>query len=78
MTMPRTRSNVAADGRLGRKERESTVLRALGELPAECRTPSGAVIALLRQGIDIPHSTIAQILLRLERRGVIRLERKRC
>jgi len=58
-----------ASRRLGQKERESTVMHAVGELPP--------VTALLRQGIGIPHSTVARILRRLEHRGVIHLQRKK-
>ena len=59
------------------QSREQVVLNAVCTLPAESLTPSAAVNALLRQGLDIPHSTLSQILRRLERRGVIRLGRKR-
>jgi hypothetical protein len=59
------------------RRREQAVLDAVSALPAESLTPSAAVTALLRQGLDIPHSTLAQILRRLERKGVIRLGRRR-
>jgi len=59
------------------RPRELAVLNAFARLPAECRTPSAAVLELMRQGLDMPHSTLAQILRRLERNGVIRLDRKR-
>jgi len=57
--------------------REQRVLDAVASLPEESRTPSAAVAELLRQGLDLPPSTIAQILLRLERKGVLQLGRKR-
>lgn len=57
--------------------REQRVLDAVASLPEESRTPSAAVAELLRQGVDLPPSTIAQILLRLERKGVLQLGRKR-
>ena len=57
--------------------REQRVLDAVASLPEESRTPSGAVAELLRQGLDLPPSTIAQILLRLERKGLLQLGRKR-
>ncbi|MDM0019452.1 hypothetical protein [Variovorax saccharolyticus] len=59
------------------RPRELAVLEAFGRLPAESRTPSAAVLALMRQGIDVPHSTLTQILQRLERKGLIHLDRKR-
>ena len=57
--------------------REQRVLDAVASLPEERRTPSAAVAELLRQGLDLPPSTIAQILLRLERKGLLQLGRKR-
>lgn len=57
--------------------REQRVLEAVALLPEKSRTPSAAVAELLRQGLDLPPSTIAQILLRLERKGVLQLGRKR-
>ena len=59
------------------QKREAAVLDAVASLPAESLTPNAAVTALLRQGLDIPHSTLAQILRKLERKGAIRLGRKR-
>lgn len=57
--------------------RELQVLDAVALLPEASRTPSAALAELLRQGLDLPPSTIAQILLRLERKGVLQLGRKR-
>ena len=59
------------------RPRELAVLEAFDRLPAECRTPSAAVLTLMRQGIDVPHSTLTQILQRLEHRGLIHMDRKR-
>ena len=59
------------------RKRELAVLSAVSELPTASRTPTAAATALVRQGIDIPYSSLAAILRRLERKGAIRLERKR-
>jgi hypothetical protein len=59
------------------RKRDQEILSAVSKLPEECRTPSTAVVELIRRGIDIPHSTLAQILRRLESRGLIHLDRKR-
>lgn len=59
------------------RARELTVLNAVSRLPPESLTPAAAMAALLRQGLALPPSTIAQILLRLERKGVLQLRRKR-
>lgn len=61
------------------RPRELTVLLALHALPEDTWTPNAAASALIRSGIDIPYSTLAGILRRLERRGTIQLQRKtRC
>ena len=70
-------ASVPAAQLLRLQKRELEVLNAFSRLPEECRAPSAAVLGILRQGVDIPHSSLAQILRRLERRGVIRLPRKR-
>ncbi|AMM24449.1 hypothetical protein [Variovorax sp. PAMC 28711] len=78
MTLPsKRRSAIAVSPKPATHARELAVLNAVAALPAESRTPSAAVTALLRQGFDIPYSTLAQMLRRLERQGAIRLERKR-
>lgn len=59
------------------QKREQEILDAFSKLPAEFRTPSAAVLELMRKGLDVPHSTLSQILRRLERRGAIHLDRKR-
>ncbi len=78
MTLPSKRRNaLIATSRPAPHEREQAVLNAVAALPAESRTPSAAVAALLRQGFDIPYSTLAQMLRRLERQGAIHLGRKK-
>ncbi len=78
MTIPTKRKNaIAVPAKPATHARELAVLNAVAALPVESRTPSAAVAALLRQGLDIPYSTLAQMLRRLERQGAIRLARKR-
>jgi len=59
------------------RKRELTVLSAVSALPQEIRSPTAVATALVRQGIDIPYSSLVAIMRRLERKGAIRLERKR-
>lgn len=77
MTKPNGRRDPIVEKRGRQQQRELAVLKAVATLPAACQTPNAAVFEILRQGIDIPHSTLAQILRRLERRGEISLARKR-
>ena len=78
MTIPsRKRKALADPPRPALPAREAAVLHAISALPAESRTPSAAVAALLRQGFDMPYSTLAEMLRRLERRGAIQLARKK-
>ena len=55
--------------------RETDVLKAVAELPAEIRTPKAAATELVRRGIGIPYSSLCEILRRLERKGALRLGR---
>ena len=57
--------------------RERRVLEAALALPCEGLTPSAAMAALVRQGLDLSPSTISYTLVCLERKGVLRLARKR-
>ncbi|WP_225784383.1 BlaI/MecI/CopY family transcriptional regulator [Xenophilus sp. Marseille-Q4582] len=57
--------------------RERQVLEAALALPLESLTPSAAMVALVRQGMDLSPSTIAYVLQCLERKGMLRLARKR-
>lgn len=57
--------------------RESRVLEAARALPPESLTPSAAMVALVRQGLDLSPSTIAYVLKCLERKGALHLARKR-
>jgi len=59
------------------RKRELTVLNAVSALPREIHTPTAVASALVRQGIDIPYSSLVAIMRRLERKGAMRLERKR-
>ena len=57
--------------------RERRVLEAALALPCEGLTPSAAMAALVRQGLDLSPSTISYVLVCLERKGALRLARKR-
>src|SRR4051812_33445613 len=48
------------------RKRELTVLSAVSALPEEIRTPTAVATTLVRQGIDIPYSSLVAIMRRLE------------
>lgn len=57
--------------------REKQVLQAAQALPCDGLTPSATMVALVRQGLDLSPSTISYVLQCLERKGALRLTRKR-
>ena len=57
--------------------REKLVLAAALALPGEGLTPASTMAALVRQGLDLSPSAISYVLQCLERKGLLRLARKR-
>ncbi|RYF78363.1 MAG: MarR family transcriptional regulator [Comamonadaceae bacterium] len=57
--------------------RERLVMAAALALPCDSLTPSATMAALVRQGLDLSPSTISYVLQCLERKGLLRLARKR-